>query len=81
MKDVTANRTKLGDNFSSKHIVSLHFAEEAIHGPKNVVFEKSNANWVSVVGVGFLCTACRSEVKGWLVTELFINAWGKAVED
>lgn len=41
MKDVVANLTKLGDNFSSKHIVCLHFAEEAIHASKNVVFRKS----------------------------------------
>ena len=47
MKDVTATRTKLRDNFSSKHIVSLHFAEEAIQVSKNVVFEK-------VTQIGFL---------------------------
>ena len=58
MKDVTAKRTNLDDNFISKHIVSLRFAEEAIQVLKNVVCEKSDANMLSVIGVGFLCTAC-----------------------
>ncbi len=58
MKDVSAMHTKLGDNFSSNHIASLRFAEEAIQVSKNVVFEKSDANRLSVVGIGFLCTAC-----------------------
>ena len=79
MKDVTAACTKLDDNFSSKHIASLHFAEEAIQVSKNVVFEKSDANRLTVVGISFLCTACRCESRGWVVTELFVNVRGKGL--
>ena len=62
MKDVADNRTKLGDNFISKHIVSLHFAEEArIQVSMNDVFKESDANRLSIVGIDFLCIACHLE--------------------
>ncbi len=79
MKDVTAKRPNLDDNFISKHIVLLCFAEEAIQVSKNVVCEKSDENRLSVIGVGFLCTACQSESRGWVVTELFVNVRGKGL--
>ena len=39
IKDVAATRTKLGYNYSSKHIVLLQFAEEALQVLKDVVFD------------------------------------------
>ena len=80
MKDAVVNCMKLGDSFSSsKHIVSLCFAEVAIQVSKNVVFQKRDTNRLLIVGIGFLCTACRLEAKGWLVTELFVNVQGKVL--
>ena len=66
MKDVTAKRTNLDDNFISKHIVSLHFAEEVIEVSKNVVCEKSNANRLSVIGwVSYALLVDRKAEGGW----------------
>ena len=59
--------------------MSLHFTEDVIDMSKNVIFEKRDANQLSIVGIGFLCTACCSEAKGWLVTELFIYVRGKGL--
>ncbi len=77
MVDVAADRLQLGQNFPNKKTVSLRFAEEAIQVSKNMVFGSSDSTSVTAKGVNFLCSTKKTDSRGWVMKELFINVRGK----
>jgi hypothetical protein len=77
MVDVATDCLQLGHNFPNKKTVSLCFVEEAIQVLKNIVFGSSNSTSVTAKGVNFLCSTNKTDNRGWVVKELFINVRGK----
>ncbi len=57
MTKAAADCVVVGQNFPTKKIVSLQFAEEAIWASKHVVFASSDATKLTAKGINFKCTA------------------------
>ncbi len=81
MTEVAADHVLVGQNFPTKKIVSLQFAEEAIQVSKHVVFGSSDATKLTAKGNKFECTANKRDGLGWVVTEFFVNVCGKGISE
>ncbi len=79
MTEVAADRVVAGQNFPTKKIVSLRFAEEAIQALKHVVFGLSDVSKVTAKSPNFECMAHKRDGLGWVVTDVFINVRGKGI--
>ncbi len=81
MTKAAADRVVVGQNFPTKKIVSLQFAEEAIWASKHVVFASSDATKLTAKGINFKCTANKRDGLGWVVNEVFVNVCGKGISE
>ena len=73
MTEVAAARIKVGQNFPTKRIMSMRFAEEAIQVSKYIVFCSSDTGRLSAVGDKFECTATKKDGQWWVVNTIQIN--------
>jgi hypothetical protein len=81
MTEVAADRVVAGQNFLTKKIVSLQFAEEAVQVSKHVVFGLSDVSKVTAKGPNFECMAHKRDGLGWVVTDVFVNVRGKGISE
>ena len=80
MTEVAAAHIKVGQNFPTKRIMSMRFAEVAIQVSKYIVFCSSDTGRLSVVGDKFECTATKKDGHGWVVSTIHINVLGKGIK-
>jgi hypothetical protein len=81
MTEVAVDRVVVGQNFPTKKIVSLQFAEEAIQASKHVVFGLSDVSKITAKGPNFECTAHKRDGLGRVVTDVFVNVRRKGISE
>jgi hypothetical protein len=81
MTKVAVDCVVVGQNFPTKKIVSLQFAEEAIRVSKHVVFASSDTTKLTAKSINFECTANKRDGLGWVSTKVFVNVHGKGISE
>ena len=71
---------QVGENFPTKKIMSLWFAEEAIQVSKYIVFCNSDRGCLSAVGDKFDYVATKKDGCGWVVSSIHIRVRGKGIK-
>ncbi len=81
MTEVAADCVVAGQNFPTKKIVSLQFADKAIQASKHVVFGLSDVSKITAKGPNFEFTAHKRDGLGWVVTDVFVKVRRKGISE